>query len=104
MWLTVPGCSGRVARSLQLRLTLLDLGGNLGVAEWVRGKGTATRVSLRHIGVALTSGGSAEVAEGDLGLTSSARGLRVCGPDPARSLHSCRDLGVSGLEVSEWSV
>ena len=101
MLLTVPGSSGRIVRSLQLGLTLLNLGSHTGVVGWVGVNGTATRVGLRHVGVALTSGDGAKVAESDLGLTSGARGLSLSGVGLTGSLHSCRDWRVSGLEVSE---
>lgn len=101
--LTVPGCSGRVARSLQLGLTLLNLGSHTGVVGWVGVNGTATRVGLRHVGVAVASARSAKVVEGNLGLASGALGLgRGLGVGEVTvDLHCSRDLWVSGMEVSE---
>lgn len=103
MLLTVPGSSGRIVRSLQLGLTLLNLGSHMGVVGWVGVNSTAARVGLRHVGVAVASARSTKVVEGDLGLASGAlglgRGLGVV--ELTVDLHYSRDLWVSRMEVCE---
>jgi hypothetical protein len=101
MLLTVPGCSGRIARSLQLGLTLLNLSSHTGVVGWVGVNSTAARVGLRHIGVAVASARSAKVVEGNLGLASGTRGLGLGVVELTVDLHYSRDLWVSRMELSE---
>ena len=88
--LTVPGCSLRVGRSLQLRNALLDLIGDLGVLIGVGTTQIAASVSERHVGITVASRGGAQVGHGDLCLTSGAYSLSLSGVYVTRSLHGCR--------------
>jgi hypothetical protein len=90
--LTVPGCSARVCRSLQLRDALLDQVGDLGVLVRVGTTQIAASVSERHIGVTVTGGGGAQVGHGDLCLTSSACGLDLSVVGVTWGLHGCRGV------------
>jgi hypothetical protein len=105
MLLTVPGCGGRIGGSLKLCTAILDLCGGLRVLEGVRGNDTAAIVSLRHVGVAVTSGGSAQVAHGDLSLglslTCGVRGSSLSIVEVARSLHDCKGVGARRFGLSE---
>ena len=100
MSLTVPSCGSRIGGTLQLRTTVLDPGCGLGVQERVSGHEVTARICLRHVGVAVASGSSSQVAHGDLGLGLSlavdVRGGNLSVGDVTRGLHDCEGLGVKG--------
>ena len=105
MLLTVPGCGGRIGGSLKLCTAILDLCGGLRVLERVRGNDTAAIVSLRHVGVTVASGGSAQVAHGDLSLslnlTLSVRGGSLGVVEVTVSPHDREGVGVRMMGACE---
>ena len=105
MLLIVPGCGGRIGGILQLGTAVLDQGRGLSVLDGVGGDDTAAIVSLRHVDVAVTSDGSAQVAHSDLGLslslTLSVRGGILGVVEVTQSLHDCEGVGARMMGVCE---
>lgn len=59
MLLTVPRCGCRIGGTLQLSTAVLDQGHGVSVLDRIGANGIAARVCLRHVGLAVASGGGA---------------------------------------------